>query len=171
VALLTVDHDQPVRPQKGAEVYFLGESTHTIDDKFRLIIPKRFHAALQRDLEGNTVAMLTRGFEQCIFLFSEAGFEAVVTRLATQPFVDSEQRKIQRLFFSNTYRCELDKLGRIILPEKLRIHAGINKEVALLGIATRAEIWDLEAWKRFEFDSTNDFDNLAGQVLDPKEDQ
>lgn len=156
----------PSPPEKGTEVYFLGESTHTIDDKFRLIIPKRFHAALQRDSEGNLVAMLTRGFEQCIFMFSEAGFEAVISRLATQPFVESEHRKVQRLFFANTYRSELDKDGRIVLPEKLRIHAGIKKEVALLGVATRAEIWDLDTWKRFEFESTDDFDNLASKILD-----
>ena len=163
---------------------FSGESTHTLDKKHRVFVPKRFQDVLERDANGNLAVVLTRGFDGCLFLFSEEGFAAVRERLELMPFGGAQQRKMQRLFFSNTHRCQLDasgrlvlpeKLrltsfsmpadsrsssGRLVLPEKLRLSAGIENEVAMIGVSDRAEIWDRATWEKFEEDNADDFDDL-----------
>ncbi len=141
---------------------FGGESTHNLDAKNRLFIPKRIQEELGRNEEGQRTCVLTRGFDGCIFLFSEASFREVLARLQTQPFVGREQRKMQRLFFSNTYPAQLDGNGRLLVPEKLKKVAGLDREVVLVGVADRAEIWSKEAWETFESESSADFDDLDG---------
>ncbi len=141
---------------------FGGESAHNLDSKNRLFIPKRIQEELPRNDEGHRTCVLTRGFEGCLFLFSEPGFQEVLMRLETQPFVGKEQRKMQRLFFSNTYRGQLDGNGRLLVPEKLKEVAGLEREVVLVGVAKRAEIWSKAAWESFEEDSSADFDDLDG---------
>ena len=143
----------------GRKIFF-GESTHILDSKHRVFVPKRFQQVLERDGEGHLGVILTRGFEKSLFLFSEEGFEAVQARLMTQPFGGAELRKMQRLFFSNMHRSQLDGSGRLVLPEKLRKFAGIAGEVAMVGVADRAEIWNLSDWEAFERDHSDDFDNL-----------
>jgi len=139
---------------------FFGESNHTLDAKHRVFLPKRFHGALGRDDQGHLSVIVTRGFEHCLFLFSEAGFETVKRRLQTQSFAGAQLRKMQRLFFANTHLCQLDASGRLVLPEKLRTLAGIEREVVMVGVADRAEIWDRAAWERFESENSADFDDL-----------
>ena len=153
---------------------FSGESVHTLDAKFRVFLPKRFQEALDRDREGNATAVLTRGFEQCLFLFSQPGFDKVLSRLQTQPFGGAELRKMQRLFFSNTHTSQLDASGRLLLPEKLRQFARIEREVVMVGVAERVEIWDRKAWEKFEAENQGDFDELdvvlVGKPGNPAED-
>ena len=151
---------------------FTGESNHNLDAKHRVVVPKRFQEVLERDKDGHLSIVLTRGFERCLFLFSEDGFQRVLERLQTQPFGGAQLRKMQRLFFSNTHRCQLDASGRLVLPEKLRTFAGIDREVVLVGVADRAEIWGKAEWERFEAESADDFDDLdvvlVGQGFEPK---
>ena len=139
---------------------FSGDSTHTLDPKNRVFVPKRFQEHLGRDGEGHQVAVLTRGFEGCLFLFSKEGYQKVLERLQTQPFGGQQLRKMQRLFFSNVHPTPVDSSGRVLLPEKLRNYAGISKEVVMVGVADRAEIWDRERWEKFESDNDDDFDEL-----------
>ena len=146
---------------------FSGESSHTLDAKHRVFVPKRFQEALQRDDKGHLNAILTRGFENCLFLFSEEGFERVLERLQTQPFGGAQLRKMQRLFFAHTHRSQLDASGRLVLPEKLRNLAGIEREVVLVGVADRAEIWDRARWERFESENAGDFDELDVVLVGP----
>ena len=139
---------------------FSGDSNHTLDAKHRVFVPKRFHEALGRDSEGHFTVILTRGFDGCLFLFSVEGFAEVRERLQTQPFGGQELRKMQRLFFANTHKCQLDASGRVVLPEKLRNFAGIEKDVAMVGVADRAEIWDRTQWERYEAENEGAFDDL-----------
>ena len=139
---------------------FSGESVHTLDPKHRVFVPKRFQEALGRDAEGQQMAILTRGFEQCLFLFSEQGFAKVLERLQTQPFGGETLRKMQRLFFANVHPSLLDGSGRLLLPEKLRRYAGIEREVVMVGVADRAEIWDRARWEKFEAENDDGFDDL-----------
>lgn len=153
---------------------FTGESFHTLDEKFRVFVPKRFQEHLDRDEDGHHTAILTRGFEKCLFLFSSSGFQKVLSRLQTQPFGGADLRKMQRLFFSNTVACQLDGSGRLILPEKLREFAGIEREVVMVGVAERVEVWDRKEWQRFEAENQDDFDALdvvlVGEPASPAED-
>ncbi|MEW6072158.1 MAG: division/cell wall cluster transcriptional repressor MraZ [Planctomycetota bacterium] len=143
---------------------FYGESTHSLDDKKRVFVPKRFQSALERDADGHLSVVVTRGFEGCLFLFSGRHFDVLLQRLQTQPFGGERLRRMQRLFFANVHRTALDGSGRLVLPEKLRRLAGIEKEVVIVGVADRAEIWDRARWESFERDSEGGFDDL-GVVL------
>jgi len=139
---------------------WLGESTHTLDDKGRLSIPRRLLAGVTADAAGRVAFILTRGFEGCLFLFTESGFKQAAERLVTQPFAGAEMRDMQRLFFSNAQRIELDEKNRTSLPEKLVKAAGLTREVVIVGVMERAEIWPKERWEAFERDHAQDFDRL-----------
>lgn len=141
---------------------FGGESEHTLDPKNRFCVPKRFQDQLERSESGHLTCVVTRGFDGCLFLFSESGFAKVLERLQTQPFVGREQRKMQRLFFSNTYHGQLDSSGRLLVPEKLKKIAGLERDIVCVGVADRAEIWSKNAWESFEDESSDDFDDLDG---------
>lgn len=139
---------------------FYGESTHSLDDKGRAFVPKRFQEVLRREGEEAVRVVLTRGFEGCVFLFTEDGFEEVMGRLLTQAFGGEKLRKMQRLFFANTHRCQLEKSGRLLIPEKLKKFAKLDSDVVMVGVADRAEIWDRKAWEAFESENEEDFDQL-----------
>ena len=145
---------------------FFGEYTHTMDGKNRIFVPKRLQEGLGRDADGNLGAIVTRGFEGCLFLFSESGFADVLRRLSTQPFAGAERRKMQRLFFSNTHRAQLDAAGRVLLPDKLRDAAQLKKDVVLVGCVERVEIWAQELWREYEGDSVDAFDSLDRVLVD-----
>ena len=149
-------------------VRWLGESHHTLDDKNRVFVPRKLQGGLDRDGEGHLTAILTRGFEGCLFLFSESGFDTVLSRLTTQAFDGAELRKLQRLFFANTQRTTLDGSGRLLIPEKLKTLVGIDREVVLVGLVDRIELWPKPAWERFERENAGKFDALAEVLCAPR---
>jgi transcriptional regulator MraZ len=115
---------------------------------------------LPLDEDGARVAFLTRGLDGCLFLFTEGGLEQALERMDTEAFAQADARKVQRLFFSYTSRVTLDASGRLLLPEKLRKLAGIQKEVVMLGVRERVEIWAAERWDAFEAENGEAFDEL-----------
>lgn len=144
---------------------FLGESVHTLDAKSRIVVPKRFLAEFPEDQDGKRGAMLTRGFEGCLFLFPEQGFERALERMQLQAFGGAELRTMQRLFFSNAHQTWIDGAGRMVVPEKLRALAGLERDVVLVGCADRAEIWSREAWEKFNAEHDEEFDRLDSVML------
>ena len=139
---------------------FSGDSRHSVDAKHRVFLPKRFQTELPLDADGSRWAVLTRGFEGCLYLFSDAGFERALERMDTDAFAGPEERKMQRLFFSHTQRVELDASGRLLLPEKLRRLAGIEREVVMIGVRDRVEIWAAERWEAYEAQNGDAFQDL-----------
>lgn len=127
-----------------------GEHLHSLDSKNRVVVPKRVQEQLARDEAGSLVAYLTAGQDGCLYLFSEQGFERAQRELETRVFAGQAQRAVLRLFFANTARTELDASGRILLPEKLKRHAGIDKDVVIVGVKDRAEVWAKETWEAYE---------------------
>ena len=143
----------------------LGESTHSLDAKSRVVVPRRFLDELRGGEEQKTVVTLTRGFERCLFLFTEEAFASALERMKLQAFGGEELRRMQRLFFSNAQRCSIDKAGRLLIPDKLRRVAELEQEVVLVGCADRAEIWSKKAWEAFNEEYDADFDKLDGVLL------
>mgnify|MGYP001406664454 CR=1 FL=1 len=139
---------------------WLGESTHTLDDKGRLSIPRRLLAGQTADSSGRFKFVLTRGFEGCLFLFSESEFERVTERLVTQPFASADMRTMQRLLFSQAQHIELDEKGRFSVSEKLVKLAGLGREVVVIGAGKRAELWAKDRWEAFEREHAQNFDRL-----------
>ncbi len=140
---------------------WIGESSHTLDAKYRVFLPKRFQDGLGRDAEGGLTAILSRGFEDCIALYSDAGFQRALDRMQVQAFSSEQQRLMQRLLFSDTYHTTLDAAGRIILPESLRALAQIeSKDVVVVGLIDRIEVWDKARWVQFKSHNQSKFNQL-----------
>ena len=139
---------------------FIGEYKHSIDDKGRFAIPKKFRA----DLE--TGAVVTRGLDASLFLFPKEEWDKLAQKLASLPLGQSNSRAFARLMLAGAMDVEVDKQGRIVLPEYLRSYAGLNKNIVVAGLYTRLEIWDEEKWKAYTKKVESDADSVAEQLGD-----
>jgi MraZ protein len=119
---------------------FLGEFTHSIDDKGRLTIPAKFRGELAAGL------VVTRGFDQNLMVFTMAGWEKLAAQIAERPLADAEMRAFRRRVFSGAVDLEPDRQGRILVPDYLREFAGIGNEVVIAGMFDYVELWSSEAW-------------------------
>lgn len=148
---------------------FIGSSNHTLDTKHRVFVPKRFQAVLDHNSNNHLTGIIARGFEDCLTLYTQEGFAQISKSLLTNSFDGPQQRTMQRLFFSTAKECQLDKSGRVVIPEALRKLAGIGKEVVFVGVFDRAEIWSKEKWDTFDAENGDDFDSLDQVIKGPGE--
>lgn len=139
---------------------FMGEYSHTIDTKGRLIIPSKFREEL-----GETF-VVTKGLDGCLFVFSDEEWKAFEIKLKSLPLTNKNARQFARFFVAGATPCELDKQGRILLPATLREFAGLEKDVVLTGMLNRIEIWSKDKWN--ENNSLDDvaMDEIAEQMTD-----
>jgi len=121
---------------------FIGEYKHTIDTKKRLAVPSKF----RKDLEGK--AVITRGLDSCLVLYPVGEWDKMAKKLENLPTSQIEARNFARIMLSGASECELDKLGRILVPDFLKNYASLKKNVAILGLSNRIEIWDEEKWQK-----------------------
>ncbi len=128
----------------GQAIGFIGQYNHTIDAKGRLIIPARY-----RDMLGSEF-VLTKGMDGCLFAMPAGEFSKLVRELMELPLNSKDGRALTRHFCAGAAKCELDKQGRILVNAELRAAAGLEKEVVLVGVMNRVEIWDKEAWEKNE---------------------
>ena len=132
---------------------FMGEYNHTIDTKGRLIIPSKFREAL-----GDTF-VVTKGLDGCLFVYDNEEWSAFEEKLKALPITNKEARQFVRFFLAGAAEVEVDEQGRILVPNILREFAQISKDVVLIGVATRIEIWSKE---RFEgMAAYEDMDEIA----------
>lgn len=136
----------------------LGEYSHNLDAKGRVSIPAKF-----RDDLGSAF-IVTKGLDNCLFIYSKQEWETFESKLKTLPLTNPNARNFIRFFFSGATECEIDKQGRINIPQNLREYAGITKEVYVIGVATRVEIWDKEKWDNYTSPDNMDLDEIAGQM-------
>ena len=142
---------------------FYGEYEHTIDRKGRLIIPAKFRQAL-KDHDIKTL-FLTRGLDECLFLFAESEWRVTESRFKQIPFTKGEGRKFNRLFFSGAAEVTVDRLGRLLLPRTLKEFAKIKQDVVIVGVSTRMEVWAKEKWQAFYEGSRASFEEIAERVM------
>jgi MraZ protein len=119
---------------------FLGQYTHNLDNKGRLTIPARYRDLL---LDG---AYVTQGFDHNLIVMTVSAFETLSQNVKQMSFTDSKARLLRRLIFSNGERVEVDKAGRILIPQFLRQGAGLNGEAIVVGLGDYFEIWSPEHW-------------------------
>lgn len=132
---------------------FMGEYNHTIDTKGRLIIPSKFREAL-----GDTF-VVTKGLDGCLFVYDNEEWNTFEEKLKALPITNKEARQFVRFFLAGAAEVEVDKQGRILVPNILREFAQISKDVVLIGVASRIEIWSKE---RFEDTAAyEDMDEIA----------
>lgn len=137
---------------------FMGEYSHSIDEKGRLIIPSKF-----RDELGETF-VLTRGLDGCLFVYPKNGWTELEKKLLELPLTNKNARTITRFLVSGAASCELDKQGRILVPSALRSYAGLEKDVVVTGNLERIEIWDKTKWD--ENTSYEDMDSIEAGLQD-----
>ena len=137
---------------------FMGEYNHTIDAKGRLIVPSKFREAL-----GDTF-VVTKGLDGCLFVYDNEEWQAFEEKLKSLPITNKEARQFARFFLAGAAEVEVDKQGRILVPNILREFAQISKDVVLIGVASRIEIWSKE---RFEgIASFEDMDEIAEHMAE-----
>lgn len=120
---------------------FMGEFTHSIDDKGRLTIPAKF-----RDELANG-AVVTRGFDQNLLIYSTETFQQLTIRARSFTPTDPDNRALLRLAFSGASGDNLDKQGRIHIPPFLRVYAGLETECVVVGVGDYIEVWSLKGWE------------------------
>lgn len=134
---------------------FMGEYQHSLDDKGRLIMPAKF-----RDELGETF-VATRGLDNCLFVYPNGEWRILEEKLKTLPMTSKDARAFVRFFFSGATECEIDKTGRISLPQNLREHAGLEKEVVVIGVSNRIELWSKERWDNYMTDTADSYEDIA----------
>lgn len=122
---------------------FIGEYSHTIDDKGRMAVPAKFRNKLKSG------AVVTRGLDNCLFLFSRDEWDKLAQNIAASPINKANTRAFGRFMLAGAMEAEFDSQGRILLPEYLRGHANLQKKAIVAGIYNRIEIWEESAWQKY----------------------
>ena len=142
---------------------FYGEHDHTIDRKGRLIIPSRFRQVLKDHYGDRCVA--TRGLDRCLFLFPEDEWRTQESKFRALSFTKQEARRFNRFYFSGAVELNFDRQGRVLIPQYLKEYAGIKRDVVLVGVSNRIEIWDKEEWKKFYEQFKESYEQVAEKLL------
>ncbi len=119
---------------------FLGQYKHSLDGKGRVVVPRKF----REELDAGCV--ITKGQEKCLYVFTVDQWQDESESVKRLPRTDPKARRYSRSFFASAMDQTLDKQGRIQVPEPLRDYAGLEKDVMVVGVADRLELWDVAAW-------------------------
>jgi MraZ protein len=138
---------------------FLGTYAPRLDEKGRIILPAKF----ADDLADGVV--LTRGQERCIYVFSAAEFASMQEKIRQAPVTSRDARNYLRVFLSGAHDEKPDKQRRVTIPPALRAYAGMERDLAVLGVGDRVEIWDAKAWETYLAEQEDAFATTSGEVV------
>ncbi len=133
----------------------IGEFEHSLDAKGRLIMP----AKLREDI-GETF-VVTKGLDGCLFAFSLTEWANFEEKLKALPLSNKNSREFTRFFLSGATECEIDKQGRFLIPNNLREAAGLEKEIVIIGVGTRIEIWSKDKWQKYSSSDNISVEDIA----------
>ncbi len=137
---------------------FMGQYSHSIDAKGRVIIPAKF-----RDRLGDSF-IVTKGIDKCLYGYTNDYWKVFEERLGALSITNNDARIFTRFLLAGAAECELDKQGRILLPAVLREYAGLDKDVVLAGVASRIEIWSKERWDSVTGEYEGNIDDIAANM-------
>ena len=123
---------------------FIGEYTYSIDDKKRLAIPGKFRQTLGKK------AIITRGLDNCLFLYPAREWEKLAKKLSQLPLAQADARGFARIMLAGAMEVNLDRLGRILIPDYLKKYASLQKKIVIAGLYNRIEIWDEKNWDLYK---------------------
>lgn len=138
----------------------MGEYHHTIDEKGRIIIPSKFRDELGTDF------IVTRGLEECLFVYPKEMWDKITQKLNSLPFTKKDARSFMRFFLSGATAMELDKQGRINITSPLVSYADLKKECVIIGVGDRLEIWSLDKWNEFYLGNKDTLSDIAENLFD-----
>lgn len=136
----------------------VGLSERAVDTKGRIILPKEY----RRDFDDGVI--VTKGLDSCLLLYPMEEWERVNARIAEMPTGDEATLRFTRLFFSNASNLLPDSQGRILIPPRLRSMAQVEKEVVIVGLANRAEVWSPENWERYVEENASQYEQSARDI-------
>lgn len=139
---------------------FIGEYSHTLDAKGRLIIPSKFREEL------HTSFILTRGLDGCLTIYSLKQWEKIFEEINKLPDTKKNTRMYVRVLTSNATECSLDGQGRILIPDNLLKAVSIEKDCKVVGANDHIEIWNEDAWKKYYEDAAKNFEDVAENLTD-----
>ncbi|SKC78875.1 division/cell wall cluster transcriptional repressor MraZ [Maledivibacter halophilus] len=139
---------------------FIGEYLYTLDKKGRINIPSKFREDLGERF------FITKGLDNCLFVFPESEWRNFENKLKGLPLTNKSARAFVRLFFSGATECSLDKQGRVTIPQNVREFAELEKEVAIIGVSTRIEIWSKNNWDKYNDTANISYDDIAEQMAE-----
>lgn len=139
---------------------FMGEYHHNIDDKGRIVLPGKFRN------ENMDKIVVTRGLEQCLYLYTVEEWEKVVAKLNKLPFTKKDARTFMRSFFAGASVCEFDRNGRINIISSLVQYAGLTKECVIIGVNDRIEIWDEKLFNDFMNENSSKMGEIAENLFE-----
>ena len=142
---------------------FYGEHEHSIDRKGRLIIPAKFREVFKENYVERF--FVTRGLDTCLFVFAEDEWRKQESRFKSLSFTSSEARQFNRIYFSGACEVNCDQQGRILVPDYLKDFAQIKRDVVIVGVSNRMEIWGKENWQEFYKKTKDSFEQVAEKVF------
>lgn len=134
---------------------FLGEYRHTLDEKNRLAVPVKFRNALKSG------AVVTKGLDSCLFVYPKTTWQAWAEKLSRLPISQSRSRAFSRMMLGGAMELEIDKQGRVVIPDYLKAYATIKKNVVVAGLYDRLEIWDVDEWQRYKIQTEKESGSIA----------
>lgn len=137
---------------------FIGEYSHSIDTKRRLSIPAKFRKTL-----GNQ-AVLTRGLDNCLYLYPMKEWKKMAEKLSQLPISRSDSRAFSRLMLAGAMDVELDRLGRIVVPDYLKEYAGLEKKAVVAGLYNRIEVWAEDKWENYKTQTSKKVEDIAEKM-------
>lgn len=142
---------------------FLGQYEHIIDEKGRLIVPAKYREPLGDNF------IITYGLDVCLFVYSLEEWKTLAEKLNLLPLGQRDARAFKRILFSRATNCTIDSQGRVIIMKYLRDYARIDKEVMIIGVSDRIEIWSKDIWQKY-FDKIEDsYEDIAQRVYEKEE--
>lgn len=139
---------------------FYGEYQHSVDAKGRVIVPAKFREGLGEKF------IVTKGLDNCLFAYSLAEWINLEAKLKALPMTSKDARAFIRFFFAGASECEVDKQGRALIPQNLREYASLDKDVYIIGVSTRVEIWDKSKWENYSGDENINADSIAEKMAE-----
>jgi len=143
---------------------FYGEYLHSIDRKGRIILPAKFRESAKAHFIEKF--FVTRGLDKCLFMFSEEEWRTQESKFKAISFTKQQARTFNRLYFSGAAEVLPDKQGRILLPQYLKDFAQIKRDVMIVGVSNRIEIWARDKWQEFYGSSRQSFEEIAEKLMD-----
>lgn len=138
----------------------MGEYAHSLDDKGRITIPARF----REDLSDRFV--ITKGLDGCLFLYPMGEWSKLSEKLKALPMTNRGARAFTRLFLAGAQEAEMDKQSRVHISPRLREYAGMEKDVILVGVSNRAELWAAARWEAYQGETAEDYEKLAEEMVE-----
>ena len=139
---------------------FMGEYSHNIDAKGRMIVPSKFREQLGDEF------VVTKGLDGCLFVYPNEEWQNIEEKFRNVPLTSKDARKFSRFFFAGATTCEVDKQGRILIPSVLREFASLQKDVVFVGVGSRIEIWSKESWNNSISNYDDNMDEVAENMAE-----